>query len=56
VPGTLESSRRNPCTRQIRIDTVRFLASDVAIVDGPYEISVAGTAPRPMSNDDRRQA
>ena len=49
VPGTLESSRRNPGTRQIRIDTVRFLASDVAIVDGPYEISVAGTAPRPMS-------
>ena len=48
VPGTLESSRRNPGTRQIRIDTVRFLTPDVAIVDGPYEISVAGAAPRPM--------
>jgi uncharacterized protein (TIGR02246 family) len=48
VPGTLESSRRNPGTRQIRIDTLRFLTPDVAIVDGPYEISVAGAAPRPM--------
>ena len=48
VPGTLESSRRNPGTRQIKIDTVRFLSRDVAIVDGPYEISVAGGTPRPM--------
>ena len=48
VPGTLESSRRNPGTRQIRIDTIRFLTTDVAIVDGPYDISVAGATPRPM--------
>ena len=48
VPGTLESSRRNPGTRQIRIDTVRFLTPEVAIVDGPYEISVAGATPRQM--------
>ena len=48
VPGTLESSRRNPGTRQIRIDAVRFLTPEVAIVDGPYEISVAGGTPRQM--------
>jgi uncharacterized protein (TIGR02246 family) len=48
VPGTLESSRRNPGTRQIRVDTVRFLTSDVAIVDGPYDISVAGGPSRQM--------
>jgi uncharacterized protein (TIGR02246 family) len=49
VPGTLESSRRNPGSRAIVIESVRFLAPDVAIVDGPYAITAAGGAPaRPM--------
>jgi uncharacterized protein (TIGR02246 family) len=44
VPGTLESSKRNPGTRNITIQAVRFLAPDVAIADGPYEIAgAAGT-------------
>jgi uncharacterized protein (TIGR02246 family) len=49
VPGTLESSKRNPGTRTIRVESVRFLTPDVAIVDGPYEIGAAdGAAPRRM--------
>jgi uncharacterized protein (TIGR02246 family) len=39
VPGTLESSTRNPGTRRITVDTVRFITADVAIADGPYEIA-----------------
>ena len=39
VPGTLESSRRNPGSRAIEVESVRFVASDVAIVDGPYVIT-----------------
>ena len=42
VPGTLESSKRNPGTRNITIQAVRFIAPDVAIADGPYEITGAG--------------
>jgi uncharacterized protein (TIGR02246 family) len=42
VPGTLESSKRNPGTRTITVQAVRFMTSDVAIVDGPYEIVGAG--------------
>ena len=42
VPGTLESSKRNPGTRTITVQAVRFMTSDVAIVDGPYEIAGAG--------------
>ena len=38
VAGTQESSRRNPGTRTITIDTVRFVGEDVAIADGPYDI------------------
>ena len=49
VPGTLESSRRNPGTRAIEVESVRFVTADVAIVDGPYVITGAGGAPaRPM--------
>jgi uncharacterized protein (TIGR02246 family) len=44
VPGTLQSSERNPGTRTIRVESVRFLTSDVAIADGPYEIGGAGGA------------
>ena|SRR5688572_468254 len=42
VPGTLESSKRNPGTRNITIQAVRFVAPDVAIADGPYEITGTG--------------
>ena len=42
VPGTLESSRRNPGTRTITVQAVRFISPDVAIADGPYEIASAG--------------
>jgi uncharacterized protein (TIGR02246 family) len=41
VPGTLESSKRNPGTRNITVQAVRFIAPDVAIADGPYEITGA---------------
>ena len=44
VPGTLQSSERNQGTRTIRVASVRFLTSDVAIADGPYEIGAAGGA------------
>lgn len=39
VAGMLASSARNPGARTIRIATVRFLTPDVAIADGPYDIS-----------------
>jgi uncharacterized protein (TIGR02246 family) len=42
VPGTLESSRRNSGTRAITVESVRFLTPDVALADGPYEISAPG--------------
>ena len=49
VPGTLESSRRNPGTRAIEVESVRFVTPDVAIVDGPYVITgAAGAQARPM--------
>jgi uncharacterized protein (TIGR02246 family) len=49
VPGTLQSSERNQGARTIRIESVRFLTSDVAIADGPYEIgAAAGAAARRM--------
>ena len=49
VPGTLESSRRNAGTRAITVESVRFLTPEVALVDGPYEISAAdGAGPRRM--------
>ena len=44
VPGTLESSRRNAGTRAITVESVRFLTPDVALADGPYEISAADGA------------
>jgi uncharacterized protein (TIGR02246 family) len=44
VPGTVQSSERNPGARTIRLQSVRFLTPDVAIADGPYEIGDAGGA------------
>ena len=41
VPGTLESSRRNAGTRAITVESVRFLTPDVALADGPYDISAS---------------
>lgn len=46
VAGTSESSARNPGTRRITIETVRFITPEVAIADGPYEIASAGGAVR----------
>lgn len=49
VPGTLESSRRNAGNRAITVESVRFLTPDVALADGPYDISSAeGGAVRRM--------
>jgi uncharacterized protein (TIGR02246 family) len=44
VPGTLESSRRNAGARAITVESVRFLTPDVALADGPYEISASDGA------------
>jgi uncharacterized protein (TIGR02246 family) len=49
VAGTLASSKGNPGTRTIAIETVRFPSAGVAIADGRYEIAAAaGAAPRRM--------
>ena len=44
--GALESSKRNPGNRSITVETVRFITPDVAIADGPYEISADGNVRR----------
>jgi uncharacterized protein (TIGR02246 family) len=43
VKGTQASSARNEGKRTITVETVRFLAPDVALADGRYEIA-GGTA------------
>ena len=49
VRGGLASSQANPGSRQITIETIRFVAPGVALADGRYEISGAqGVAPRRM--------
>ena len=49
VQGMLESSRRNPAKRTIHVETVRFLAPDLALVDGAYrQEGTAGQADRSM--------
>jgi uncharacterized protein (TIGR02246 family) len=49
VSGGLASSARTSGARTIEVETVRFLAADVALVDGRYEIAgAAGTPPRRM--------
>lgn len=42
--GTARSSERNPGSRRIVVETVRFLTPDVAVADGPYEIAAGGGA------------
>ena len=46
IRGSMESSTRNPGNRSITIETVRFITSDVAIADGPYEIVTGGDVRR----------
>ena len=46
IRGSVESSTRNPGNRRITIETVRFITPDVAIADGPYEISTDGNVRR----------
>ena len=46
VRGTLGSSKSNPGTRTITIETVRFPAPGVAMADGRYEISAETGARR----------
>lgn len=36
--GSLASSRNNSGTRSITVETIRFISSDIAIVDGLYDI------------------
>jgi len=49
VKGGLASSQANPGSRTITIETVRMIATGVAIADGRYEIAgAAGEAPRRM--------
>jgi uncharacterized protein (TIGR02246 family) len=48
VTGTAQSSARNPGTRTIQVESVRFITGDVAIVDGPYAITSGGADPRRM--------
>ena len=42
VEGMLRSSRTNPGTRTLTVETVRFLGPDVALADARYEIAPAG--------------
>jgi uncharacterized protein (TIGR02246 family) len=49
VKGGLASSEANPGSRQITIERVRFVAPDLALADGRYEIAgAAGGPPRRM--------
>jgi uncharacterized protein (TIGR02246 family) len=40
IRGSLASSTQNPGNRSITVETVRFITPDVAIADGPYEITM----------------
>jgi uncharacterized protein (TIGR02246 family) len=43
VKGMLGSSASRPGERTIGVDTIRFLANDVALADGPYVIAGTGS-------------
>jgi uncharacterized protein (TIGR02246 family) len=43
IRGSLASSKQNPGNRRITVETVRFITPDVAIADGPYEITAEGS-------------
>jgi uncharacterized protein (TIGR02246 family) len=42
IRGSMESSKQNPGKRRIAIETVRFVTRDVAVADGPYELTTDG--------------
>ena len=44
--GSLASSTQNPGDRTITVETVRLITPDVAIADGPYEITTGGSVRR----------
>jgi uncharacterized protein (TIGR02246 family) len=44
--GSLASSTQNPGDRRITVETVRLITPDVAIADGPYEITTGGSVRR----------
>lgn len=46
IRGSIASSKQNPGDRRITVETVRFVTSDVAIADGPYEITADGSVRR----------
>jgi uncharacterized protein (TIGR02246 family) len=46
IRGSLASSKQNPGDRRITVETVRFITPDVAIADGPYEITTDGSVRR----------
>ncbi|RAK57401.1 SgcJ/EcaC family oxidoreductase [Phenylobacterium deserti] len=48
VPGALASSGREPGTRRIAVETVRFLSPDIALADGPYTVTALDGAVRRM--------
>ena len=49
VRGTMESSRSTGGRRSITVESVRFVATEVAIADGRYELAeLAGGATRQM--------
>ena len=49
VRGTMESSRSTGGRRSITVESVRFVATEVAIADGRYELTgLAGGATRQM--------
>lgn len=44
VQGMLESSRKNPAKRTIKVETVRLIAADVVLADGRYTHTGADAA------------
>ena len=49
VRGTMQSSRNTGGKRNIKVESIRFVVTDVAIVDGRYELTgLAGGATRQM--------
>lgn len=48
VKGMLESSSENPGDRKLKVESIRFLNPDVAIVDCRYEIKSADASIRKM--------
>ena len=48
VPGALASSGREPGTRRIEVETLRFLSPDIALADGPYTVTAPDGAVRRM--------